>query len=135
MSIRAGMLSKRSWIRSISMHFAISATWGPTDPTRAALPFVFAASALQAGDTVTLMLFHDAVHIATEGTAAKLVPFGPPPRYEEVFAHPKAEVLVCKPCAQMRHIPDSILDKRVKMAGMNEFHASAARENARVVCF
>jgi tRNA 2-thiouridine synthesizing protein D len=117
------------------MHFAISATWGPTDPTRAALPFLFAASALQASDTVTLMLFHDAVHIATEGTAAKLVPFGPPPRFEEVFAHPKAEVLVCKPCAQVRHIPDSILDKRVKMAGMNEFHASAARENVRVVCF
>jgi tRNA 2-thiouridine synthesizing protein D len=117
------------------MHFAISATWGPTDPTRAALPFVFAASALQAGDTVTLMLFHDAVHIATEGTAAKLVPFGPPPRFEEVLAHPKAEVLVCKPCAQVRHIGDGNLDKRAKMAGMNEFHASASRENARVVCF
>jgi len=68
------------------MHFAISATWGPTDPTRAALPFIFAASALQAGDTITLMLFHDAVHIATEGTAAKLVPFGPPSRFEEVLA-------------------------------------------------
>ncbi|HTS51728.1 MAG TPA: DsrE family protein [Burkholderiales bacterium] len=117
------------------MHFAISATSGPTDPTRAALPFVFAASALQAGDTVTLMLFHDAVHIATEGTAAKLVPFGPPPRFEEVFSHPKAEVLVCKPCAQVRHIADANLDKRAKMAGMNEFHASASRENARVVSF
>ena len=117
------------------MHFAISATWGPTDPTRAALPFLFAASALQAGDTITLMLFHDAVHIATEGTAAKLVPFGPPPRFEEVLAHPKAEVLVCKPCALVRHIADSILDKRVKMAGMDEFHASASRDNARVVCF
>ena len=54
------------------MHFAISTTWGPTDPTRAALPFVFAASALQAGDTVTLMLFHDAVHMATKGTATSL---------------------------------------------------------------
>ena len=61
------------------MRFTISATWGPTDPTRAALPFIFAASALQAGDTVTLMLFHAAVHIATEGTAANLVPFGPAP--------------------------------------------------------
>ena len=28
------------------MHFAISASWGPTDPTRAMLPFVFSASAL-----------------------------------------------------------------------------------------
>ena len=36
------------------MHFVISATWGPTDPTRALLPFIFAASALQAGDAVTI---------------------------------------------------------------------------------
>src|SRR6266550_6752669 len=42
------------------MHFVISGTWGPTDPTRAMLPFIFAASAVQDGDTVTLMLFHDA---------------------------------------------------------------------------
>ena len=45
------------------MHFAISASWGPTDPTRAMLPFIFAASALQVKDTVTIMLFHDAVHL------------------------------------------------------------------------
>ena len=36
------------------MHYAISATWGPTDTTRASLPFIFAASALQAGDTVMM---------------------------------------------------------------------------------
>ena len=42
------------------MHFfAISASWGPTDPTRAMLPFIFSASALQVQDKVTLMLFHD----------------------------------------------------------------------------
>jgi hypothetical protein len=58
------------------MHFVISATWGPTDPTRAMLPFVFAASAVQAGDEVTLMLFHDAVYMAVEGAGAKLVPVG-----------------------------------------------------------
>ena len=28
------------------MHYAISTTWGPTDITRGALPFIFAASAL-----------------------------------------------------------------------------------------
>lgn len=39
------------------MHFVISATYGPTDPTRAMLPFIFAASAVQTGDQVTLMLF------------------------------------------------------------------------------
>lgn len=117
------------------MHFAISATWGPTDPTRAGLPFIFAASALQAGDTVTLMLFHDAVHMATQGTAEKIVPFGPASRVEEVLTHAGAKVLVCKPCAAVRYLSEANLDKRVSMAGMNEFHAAAARENARVVCF
>src|ERR1700675_3151264 len=135
MSIRASMLSKRSWIRSISMHFAISATWGPTDPTRAALPFVFAASALQSGDTVTIMLFHDAVHLATHGTAEKLVPFGPPQRFEEVVSNPNAKVLACKPCARVRHISEASLDKRITLAGMNEFYVSAARDDTRVVCF
>lgn len=43
------------------MHFVISATYGPTDPTRAMPPFIFAATALQDGDKVTLMLFTDAV--------------------------------------------------------------------------
>src|ERR1700675_1729013 len=107
MSIRASMLSKRSWIRSISMHFAISSTWGPTDPTRAALPFIFAASALQAGDTVTLMLFHDSVHMAMQGTAEKIIPFVPPPRFEEVLSHAGAKVLVCKPCASVRHLTEA----------------------------
>lgn len=117
------------------MHFAISATWGPTDPTRAMLPFIFAASALQAGDSVTLMLFHDAVHMGTQGTAAKIVPVGPPQRFEEVVSHPGATVLACKPCAEVRHIGEAALDPRVKMAGMNEFHVAAARPDARVVTF
>lgn len=117
------------------MHFALSATWGPTDPTRAALPFVFAASALQAGDSVTIMLFHDAVHLATAGTAAKLVPFGPPQRFEEVVDHPNAAVLACKPCVDVRHIPEASLDPRITLAGMNEFHAAAARDDTRVVAF
>ena len=69
------------------MHFAVSSTWGPTDPTRAMLPLIFAASALQAGDRVTLMLFHDAVLLAVDGAGAKLVPVGPPNRYEEVAGH------------------------------------------------
>ncbi len=36
------------------MQFVISGTWGPTDPTRAMLPFIFSASAVQASDTVKL---------------------------------------------------------------------------------
>jgi tRNA 2-thiouridine synthesizing protein D len=117
------------------MHFAISATWGPTDPTRAQLPFIFASTALAAGDSVTLMLFHDAVHMATKGTASKIVPIGPPQRYEEVVSHANATVLVCKPCAEVRHIGEAALDPRVKMAGMDQFHAAASSEGARVVGF
>ena len=117
------------------MHFAISATWGPTDPTRAHLPFIFADTALQAGDSVTLMLFHDSVHMATPGTAGKIVPIGPPPRYEEVVAHRNAKVLVCKPCANVRQLTEASFDKRVAMGGMSEFYAAAARDDARIVNF
>jgi predicted peroxiredoxin len=66
------------------MHWVISGTSGPTDPTRAMQPFLFAASAVQAGDSVTLMLFHDAVLTAVEGIGKTLVPVGPPNRYEEI---------------------------------------------------
>jgi hypothetical protein len=35
----------------------------------------------------------------------------------------------------VRHIAEANLDQRVTMAGMNEFHATAARDDARVICF
>ena len=84
------------------MHFVISATYGPTDPTRAMLPFIFAASAVQSGDRVTLMLFADLVLMAVEGTGAKLVPVGPPDRYEEIASRPNVTLMVCKPCVEAR---------------------------------
>jgi predicted peroxiredoxin len=117
------------------MHFAISATWGPTDPTRAMLPFIFAASALQVGDSVTLMLFHDAVLVAVQDAGAKLVPVGPPNRYEEVVGHASVTLWACKPCVEARGLTAAILDKRVKLGGMNEFHAAAAAAETRVVSF
>jgi len=117
------------------MHFIISGTYGPTDPTRAMLPFVFAASAVQAGDTVTLMLFHDAVHMAVEGAGAKLVPVGPPNRYEEVVSHPNVALWACKPCIEVRGLTPPLLDRRVKLGGMNEFHAAAKRQDAKVIAF
>jgi len=115
------------------MHFAISATWGPVDPTRAALAFVFAASALQAGDSVTIMLFHDAVLMAVEGAGAKLVPVGPPNRYEEVASHANVTLWACKPCVEARGL--GTLDKRVKLGGMNEFHAAAKQPDTKVISF
>jgi len=117
------------------MHFVISATSGPTDPTRAMLPFIFAASAVQAGDRVTLMLFHDAVLAAAEGAGAKLIPVGPPNRYEDVASHPNVVLLACKPCVEARGLAAAALDKRVKLAGMNEFHTAAREPDSRVVTF
>jgi sulfur relay (sulfurtransferase) complex TusBCD TusD component (DsrE family) len=90
---------------------------------------------LQAGDRVTIMLFHDAVHRATAGPAEQLVPFGPPPRFEEVLSHADATVLACKPCVQVRRIAEADLDRRIALGGMNDFHAAAARQDARVVAF
>ena len=115
------------------MHYAISATWGPTDPTRAMLPFIFAASAVQAGDTVTMMLFHDAVLVAVEGAGAKLVPVGPPNRYEEVASNPNVTLWACKPCVDARGLAPGTLDQRVKLGGMNDFHA--ATQKAEVISF
>ena len=117
------------------MHFAISGTWGPTDPTRAMLPFIFAASAVQAGDTVTLMLFHDAVLMAVEGAGAKLVPVGPPNRYEEVAGHPNVTFWACKPCVDVRGLAPATLDKRVKLGGMNELHIAAGQPDTRIISF
>lgn len=117
------------------MHFAICGTSGPTDPTRAMLPFIFAASAVQDGDTVTIMLFHDAVFMAVEGAGAKLVPVGPPNRYEDVAAHPNVTLWACRPCVDARGLTPSSLDKRIKLGGMNEFHAAAKRVDARVISF
>jgi predicted peroxiredoxin len=117
------------------MQFVISATYGPMDPTRAMLPFLFAASAVQAGDSVIIMLFADAVSMAVEGAGAKLVPVGPPNWYEEIAGHPKAKLLACKPCAEARGLTAAALDKRVTLAGMNEFHAAAREPDARVVNF
>lgn len=117
------------------MHFAISATYGPTDPTRAMLPFIFAATALQNGDTVTLMLFADSVFTAVDGAAARLIPVGPPNKYEDVLNHSGATVFVCKPCLEARGLAADALDKRAKLGGMNDFHAAASQADARVVNF
>src|SRR5690242_7330675 len=101
------------------MHFVISGTSGPTDPTRAMLPFLFASSAVQAGDTVTLMPFHDAVLMAVQGAGARLVPVGPPNRYEEIASHPNVTFWACRPCVEARGLAPSSLDPRVKLGGIN----------------
>jgi len=107
------------------MHFAISGTWGPTDPTRAMLPFIFAASAVQAGDSVTIMLFHDAVLMAVEGAGAKLVPVGPPNRYEEVASHPNVTFSGrANPASRCVASPPSTISMRPRSAHGQALHTS-----------
>ncbi len=117
------------------MHYVISATWGPTDPTRAALPFIFAESALQAGDTVMIMLFHDSVSIAVKGSHEKLIPVGPPPKFAPVLANPNASVIVCKPCADARGITADMLTGECRLGGMNDFHKELARPDSKAITF
>ena len=117
------------------MHFAISASWGPTDPTRAMLPFIFAASALQVKDKVTIMLFHDAVHLALKGFAEKIIPVGPPSRFEEVINDNNAKIIVCKPCAEVRNIYQDNCVPKVIFGGMNDFHESSKIPDTRVICY
>jgi len=117
------------------MHYAISTTRGPIDITRGALPFVFAASAPQAGDTGMIMPFHDAVTIALDGAHEKMVPFGPPSRFEEIFSNPNAKVIVCKPCAEIRGIKEHMRVKNASFGGMNDLHAHASRPDAKLINF
>ena len=117
------------------MHLVISGTWGPTDPTRAMLPFLLAASATESGDTVTLMLFHDAVLMAVEGAGRKLTPVGPPNRYEEIASHPGVQLWACRPCVEARGLDPASLDARVKLGGMNDFYAALGRSDARAISF
>ena len=117
------------------MHYAISTTYGPTDPTRASLPFIFAATALKAGDTVMIMLFHDSVTVAVNGAYEKIVPVGPPACFDEVFEHENAEIIVCKPCAAARGITEDVLTANCRYGGMNDFHAHASRDDCRIVSF
>lgn len=117
------------------MHYAISATWGATDTTRASLPFIFAATALEKGDSVMIMLFHDAVTIAVEGAHEKMIPFGPPPKFREVFENPNARVVVCKPCAEVRGITEDKLIANSSMGGMGDFYTEVARDDCKPVTF
>lgn len=117
------------------MHFAISTTWGPTDTTRASLPFIFAYSALESGDSAMIMLFHDSVSVAVEGVHEKMMPVGQPARFAEVFAHKNAEVVVCKPCAEARGITEDMLTANCRFGGMNDFHAHVSLDDCKAVTF
>ena len=117
------------------MHFAISASWGPTDPTRGMLPFIFAASALQVKDKVTIMLFHDSVHLAIKGVAKNIIPVGPPQRFEDVIKSNNSKILVCKPCAEVRNIYEEQCLEKIIFGGMNDFHQACSLPDTKIVSY
>jgi tRNA 2-thiouridine synthesizing protein D len=117
------------------MHFVLAGTYGPTDPTRAMLPFIFAASAIESGDSCTLMLFHDAVLLAIDGVGPTVIPFGPPNRYKEVVGQSAVKFWVCKPCFDARGLVPSSLDRHAKLGGMGQFLEASKMADAKVVAF
>jgi tRNA 2-thiouridine synthesizing protein D len=41
----------------------------------------------------------------------------------------------CKPCVDVRGLAGAALDRRIKLGGMNEFHAAAKAADARVISY
>jgi hypothetical protein len=39
----------------------------------------------------------------------------------------------CKPCVEVRGLAGAVLDRRIKLGGMNDFHAAAKRPDARMI--
>jgi tRNA 2-thiouridine synthesizing protein D len=89
----------------------------------------------QDSDRVTLRLFHDAVLMAVDGAGAKLVPVGPPNRYEWVASYQNVIVWACRPRVDACGVALPSLDHRVKLGGMNEFHAAVKQPDSKVVAF
>jgi tRNA 2-thiouridine synthesizing protein D len=52
-----------------------------------------------------------------------------------VAGHGGVKLWACKPCVDARGLGASSLDKRVKLGGMNEFHAACKEADTRVVTF
>jgi tRNA 2-thiouridine synthesizing protein D len=54
---------------------------------------------------------------------------------EEAVSHPNVILYACRPCVDARGLAPSSLDHRVKLGGMNEFHAAAKQPDSKVVAF
>lgn len=118
------------------MHLVVQATWGPSDPTRATVPFLHAKAAREQGDTVTVMLFHDAAALAVPGVADGVKACGPPevaPVVEQLVADEGVELLVCRPCAEIRGYGEERLRPGFRMATIGEFHAAIRKDPSNTV--
>lgn len=117
------------------MHLATASTWGPTDPTRATLPFLHAVAAREQGDGVTIMLLHDAVLLVVKDLADDIVACGPPklgPIMADLLADSEVRILVCKPCVTVRRIAEGDLREGVELATMGDYHSAIREHNATV---
>jgi len=96
------------------MHFVISGTWDrPIHPSDVA--FIFAASAVQDGDTVTLSC--STMPFSCRGWSRIQARAGrPTQRYEEAVLHPNVILwpAALRRCSGLAH---SSLDQRVKLGG------------------
>jgi len=118
------------------MHLVVQATWGPSDPTRATVPFLHAKAAREQGDDVTMMLFHDAAALAVPGVAEGVVACGPPavgPVIEPLQSDKAVSLLVCRPCAEIRGYDETRLRDGFRMATIGEFHAAIRARPAETV--
>jgi tRNA 2-thiouridine synthesizing protein D len=117
------------------MHLAIASTWGPTDTTRATLPFLHAKAAREQGDGVTIMLLHDASLLAVKDMAHDIHACGPPalgPIFDELAADPEVTILVCKPCLLARRAAEADLHEGTKLASMGDYHRAIREKSATV---
>jgi tRNA 2-thiouridine synthesizing protein D len=117
------------------VHIAIASTWGPTDTTRATLPFLHAKAAREQGDGVTIMLLHDATLLAVRDTAQEVRAFGPPalgPVFDELAADPEVTILVCKPCLVARRVAEGDLHEGTQLASMGDYHRAIRERGATV---
>jgi tRNA 2-thiouridine synthesizing protein D len=53
----------------------------------------------------------------------------------QIFSDPKAQVICCKPCAEIRGIKETMLVKNAAFGGMNDLHAHASRPDAKLINF
>src|SRR5260370_26039725 len=85
---------------------------GSADPTNAAMPFIMANGAVQAGHEAQIVLANEAVDLLTGPVAENLVPFGWPP-FKEILAEKlsaKIPIHVCTRCSRARGVSEADLN-------------------------
>src|SRR2546421_9784398 len=91
-SAGGAQLRAATTLRSVGMgKLLFMGVRGSADPTNAALPFIMANGAKQAGHEAQIVLANEAVGLMTSPGVEELVPFGSPPFKEILAATPAAK--------------------------------------------